>query len=744
MRKLLLLRGLPGSGKSTFIREHHLDAYTLSADGIRMLYGSPILEANGRMRVPAEYDRSVWQQLMQLLETRMFRGELVIVDATHTHPRSFSNYQQLAQKHRYQVFCVDFSDVPFDVCMERNRAREPYKVVPPQEMQRIYDNMSRTRLPQWLTAIQPEALDETLKVEPKDVSKYKAVHHIGDIQGCFTPLQTYFEQYGFHDDELYIFVGDYLDRGTQNAAVMQWLLENYQRPNLIFIEGNHEAHLRNWTRGVRARSRQFEEATKLELEAAQIVPKKVYGFLYKLREMYLYAYHGRTVLVCHGGLSTLPDNLAYINAVQFVKGAGAYEEADQSDASFTATTPENTFLVHGHRNRYSSPTRSSARTFNLEGKVEFGGELRTVTLTADGFEERPIKSDIDGSATLLEPAGDMPGVTEDVSVLLEQMRKSGDIYEKPQDGTHISSFNFKRDVFFNKSWDSLNVHARGLFINTETKAIVARAYEKFFNVGERPETQPDNLAGSLQFPVRAWVKEDGYLGLVGYDAETNQLVFASKSSLTSEFAQMLRAQFDALAPQGSRIRNEITLYLQSEGGKTLVFEVIEPLKDPHIVGYDSARLVLLDIVKNRAVFEAMDGKERSRIAKLLGCQTKRQAALLKDYAALQGWLRAVQQFDYRHDGDNIEGFVLEDARGFMVKIKLPWYAFWRQMRTQLEHLQAGKAAKLPALEINHDLAVEFLTFLQAQTAESLAKTDIVALRAAFEASRGERSAEIET
>jgi tRNA splicing ligase len=42
------------------------------------------------------------------------------------------------------------------------------------------------------------------------------------------------------------------------------------------------------------------------------------------------------------------------------------------------------------------------------------------------------------------------------------------------------SLNFTRDAFFDKEWNDLTVRARGLFVNTVTKEIVARSYEKFF------------------------------------------------------------------------------------------------------------------------------------------------------------------------------------------------------------------------------------------------------------------------
>ena len=43
MRTLLLLRGAPGSGKSTWIRENNLEQYTLEVDSFRQLISNPIM-----------------------------------------------------------------------------------------------------------------------------------------------------------------------------------------------------------------------------------------------------------------------------------------------------------------------------------------------------------------------------------------------------------------------------------------------------------------------------------------------------------------------------------------------------------------------------------------------------------------------------------------------------------------------------------------------------------------------------
>ena len=77
----------------------------------------------------------------------------------------------------------------------------------------------------------------------------------------------------------------------------------------------------------------------------------------------------------------------------------------------------------------------------------------------------------------------------------------------------VSSFNFSREAFYKKHWDEISTKARGLFINTKTNKIVARSYDKFFAVDERNETRISNLQNTLKFPMTAYLKENGFLGM---------------------------------------------------------------------------------------------------------------------------------------------------------------------------------------------------------------------------------------
>ena len=54
-----------------------------------------------------------------------------------------------------------------------------------------------------------------------------------------------------------------------------------------------------------------------------------------------------------------------------------------------------------------------------------------------------------------------------------------------ESGVHgVVACNFTRKAFYKGAWDSQTVRARGLFLDKNTGKVVARGYDKFFNVGQ--------------------------------------------------------------------------------------------------------------------------------------------------------------------------------------------------------------------------------------------------------------------
>lgn len=56
-------------------------------------------------------------------------------------------------------------------------------------------------------------------------------------------------------------------------------------------------------------------------------------------------------------------------------------------------------------------------------------------------------------------------------------------------------------------------------------------------MNERPETKLEMLQDKLSFPVRAYVKENGYLGIVANNPETGELFVTTKSNPEGSYAE---------------------------------------------------------------------------------------------------------------------------------------------------------------------------------------------------------------
>ena len=156
MRKLVILRGAMGCGKSTFIKENNLELYTLSSDKIRLLLNAPEMDVNYSEIIPQFNNKKVWDLLYFLLEERMKKGEFTIIDAVHAYyNESLTTYKKLAEKYRYRLYILDFTDIPKEEVYKRNLTREKYKIVPEYAIDRIYKIFSKEKIPSSFKIVNP-------------------------------------------------------------------------------------------------------------------------------------------------------------------------------------------------------------------------------------------------------------------------------------------------------------------------------------------------------------------------------------------------------------------------------------------------------------------------------------------------------------------------------------------------------------------------------------------------------------
>ena len=727
MRTLLLLRGAPGCGKSTWIREHGLEDYALSADKIRMMCAGPSLTINGTVAIDQTNDTVVWKMLFQLLETRMQNGEFTVIDATNSKASDINKYKELCDSYKYRIYCVDMTGLPIEVCKERNRSRPELQQVPDEVIDKIYARFETQKIPSGVTVIGPDELDR-IWMKRIDLSEYKAVHHIGDIHGSYTALMEYFKD-GLKDDECYIFLGDYLDRGIENADVLKFLMEIYEKPNVFLLEGNHERWLWVYGNGGTTKSKEFEFFTRSELDDAGIDKKAVRKFYRRIGQCAWYTYHGREVFVCHGGLSTMPLNPTLVSTHQMVKGVGNYKDHNTVARSFDKHAAANLIQIHAHRNVSSCPIKESEHCYNLEGHVEFGGFLRCLKLTPYGIEEFEIKNTVFRKEDIInyEPKSQDEKTKTSVGDMILKLRSNRYVQEKRFGD--ISSFNFTKSAFYDKVWDEQTMKARGLYIDIPRQKIVARAYDKFFNINERPETKLDMLQYKLTFPARAYRKENGFLGIVSYLPATDDFFITTKSTPDGDFAQWFRALFEE---QIRPIDREYLKLFLREHDVSAVFECVDMVHDPHVIEYPDSRIYLLDLVENKIPFSKLSYDEVQNLASTLKIRAKKLEYGFADWQEFFDWYNTVTMDS---NNDHIEGYVVEGANGYMVKVKLPYYNFWKHMRSVAHSvIKSGGIRKDHAASLTTPLANHFVawakTLHDSPDVDSLPK-DICNLRKLF-------------
>ena len=690
MRKLVLLRGAPGSGKSTFAQQMGWEYHTLSMDQLRLNRRAPELSSDGRLQISQDENPAVAKEFFHLIGNKMGRGEFVVVDTQLAHrPKDIL---KLAEDHNYKVCVVDFSSMPIEQVRIQNSGRPEVKRV----SEKIIEDFYKKEPANWDVPVFMWGKDQNHAANVKtwaseqlhDFSKYKAIHHIGDLQGCLSVLigPGGILEHGIKDDELYIFVGDLLDRGIENGKVLSWFLKNaVPRDNVMLVWGNHEDHIWRWGRGLPAVSDEFEKRTLPQLLAEGLTPEDGLKVCRKAVELVLYTFNGQKVMVTHAGLPTVPVAPELVSSRQYSKGTGFW--SDPIDEQFERNAPSDWVQVHGHRNHNWQEIQATPRSFNLENQVEFGGRLRWASLDQNGWTTGSNKNEV---YMISDNEKEKTIQWKDQGMLLsaqtaQAMREHEGVKENVMaKQPHISSFNFTKDVFFNKSWDDVVVKARGFFVNTTTHEIVSRGYDKFFNINERPETTLASLRTTLQFPLIGYVKENGYLGNIGYDAQTQSLFVATKSSSSGDFSEWFK---EILDNQMTLVQQEGLARWLRDNEACMTFEVIDPVRDPHMVEYAQPQLVLLDVFHRSEHTQRAEYEQLKNIAKKFGFEPKARGIVLRDADAFENWYTKVSQdINYRYHNKDIEGFVFEDTQGNMTKIKMANYAFWKRMRGQKERM----------------------------------------------------------
>lgn len=209
----------------------------------------------------------------------------------------------------------------------------------------------------------------------------------------------------------------------------------------------------------------------------------------------------------------------------------------------------------------------------------------------------------------------------------------------------LTIFKYTQDCHIQGLWNETNRQARGIIFRDDG-TLVARAFPKFFNLGERSESSIENLPWNEE--VEIYEKVDGSCGIGYISGESAQWQWslATPGSMESDQAKM-----------GTWILNSNYNLVALPQDCTPVFEIIYP-ENRIVVDYKGETFLSLLAIFERSG-EEWHPRRVDQIAEKCGFRRPRR-----------------YNVDLRTDipfAPNEEGYVARFASGIRVKVKSPAY-----------------------------------------------------------------------
>lgn len=136
----ILMRGAPGSGKTTLINDSGLSNYAISLDELRRLLA---VEENGQL--PTSVSKEAYSLLHSILKTRVQKGKLIILDAVNASIDHLKDSLDLAEQAGYRVVYYQMR-TSLESCLENNLSRPVYSRASEEKIRKFHKMIETAKL----------------------------------------------------------------------------------------------------------------------------------------------------------------------------------------------------------------------------------------------------------------------------------------------------------------------------------------------------------------------------------------------------------------------------------------------------------------------------------------------------------------------------------------------------------------------------------------------------------------------
>lgn len=592
--KLYILSGIPGSGKSTFLKSLDNKEMIVSSDAIRqqIIATAPQYISDDMIGkyISESASEAAFEIIRVILKAKFKERLTVFLDFTAINDEKREPFVNLAKEYGIETEILIFNPSQ-ETIIKQNEERETR--VPLSVIDYFTENFQADS--KFDFRIMGEDKEINL-VSPNIIDSSVELDVIGDIHGLYDLLISSIESLGYEiilgipihpQGRKLMFLGDVVDRGEDSTKCLLFVKKAVEHGHYA-IAGNHEIKLnKNIKLGLTGKAPTGSMAvikTYSDFVKEGINLKMISEFIQSLPGYYI---HDKFVFV-HA-------NIAYFDFkttpfTDMIYGSHPKTNKNTDEEYDKLIHLSNKILIRGH-----IPNQSVVDTvFSLDEEQAFAGNLVILQLDKmiekinfsdrktfiPAFENavRKFKSDFDYNLVLKAKRGSLESI-------LEKLVTDKYATKRPDPSGMFKLYKYSTKVFYDNLWDAGGaalLKARGIVLDINGD-IIQHPFDKVFNYRE-------NGAG-LDIPgdeTVQWVeKVNGFLGNITLNPYTKKLLITTTGSFDSDFTRYVEDLID------KKTEGLLKKFLNANN-VTLSFEVVHS-DDPHIIKYEEFELHLIGV-----------------------------------------------------------------------------------------------------------------------------------------------------